>query len=67
MKTAIHIATHLTLRFQAILTNPKMIKYTMHPVIIHHMEQEGLQIIMLTKMYREGQTMIRTIKSTHMM
>ncbi len=67
MKIAIHIATHRILRFKTILTNPKMIKYTMQLVIIHHMEQEGLQIIMLTKMYREGQTMIRTIKSTHMM
>ena len=67
MKIAIHIATLLILRFQAILINLKMIKYLMHLVIIHHMEQEVLQIIMLTKMYREGQTMIRTIKSTHLM
>jgi hypothetical protein len=52
-------------RFQAIPTNLRMIKSIMHLVIIHHMEREGSQIIMLTKMYQEYPTMIRTIKSIH--
>ena len=51
MKVDTHIATHLIHKFQAMDINPKMIKFTMQVAIIHHMEQEGLQIIMLTKMY----------------